>query len=383
MLVPAQPRQLTPQERQEALKPVRKAVREVLGFGWELFTDRPAFVASDDPRGPLQTTVRALTQYNCRVWAASDKSNQSPRVISGNTEICNPYLTSIGEGIPDGSFGIPFEGGQCPGTVYNVQFRAEVNGVVQNSAANLVGPLRYNQDLPPIPSNTGCTAQSGPWRRYSIFGQNANPAITFVGCGAQFEVTSLTALSGPDNCGNPEGIETAPPQPAPSPVIPPSVNINIPGYGPVDVTLALDDNGDPIFCVEQIGACFTVAVGDGDEEGLGGEGETPGDQGTAGDPIDVQSGMEAEGDDPSRVLIGVLVQTIAYPARTNRIFNQSESYTKGAYWVYTGGDAGLALNDTGAISRPDQFYYAGRGANRFRVVPNNGFTIRVTPFWED
>lgn len=370
------PRPLEPQDSQELVAPVKEAAREVLGFGWELFNDRPEFIASTDDRNLLATAVRALSQYNCRRWAAADKSNFSTRVNTGNAQLCGPYLESLGENPDDGDLSVPFTGGQCVGVSYVVRRQN------RTTAGNFGAPA----------NTTGIGPVIGPY--LDIDGLIGRAGINFAGSGKVQTLSgpatevlaptiiSITRSDGlPDTCGNPPTQISPPSTVTPVTPIPPTITINLPGVGPVTVDLSFDEDGDPVFCIEEIDTCITVDVGDpgGAEPPPGLE---PGDQGEPGGSIDVGSGDVAEGEDPDRNLTGVLVQTIAYPPRTNRLFNAVEAYTKGGYWVYFGGDAGFSQNPEAAISRADQFYYAPPNSNRFRVVPNNGFTLRVTPYYE-
>lgn len=97
----------------------------------------------------------------------------------------------------------PFTGGQCAGVLYNVSMTGQVPpNAPQNFEANIVGPLRYNQDLPPVPENPGCSPGSS-WQRFSLAG-SSGPTVTWVGCDATFTVNSVTPLGGAiDNCGDP------------------------------------------------------------------------------------------------------------------------------------------------------------------------------------
>lgn len=387
-------RPLQPEEREDSTDDLQNALGSVLGVAANVFIDRPGFVASNDEVDPLSAAVRGLTRLNCRRWAAADKSGFSPRVNNYNASVCDPYLESIGENPDGGDIGPEFLGGQCPidyfvngtQTNYAVDGSVDSSGPFQIAARGPVGGLSF--------SNSGGGPTIGPLApgatAFYFFLNDANGRQLAGGNGnggVRAAITSIVPQGPqPDTCGNPPTTYQPPNKVTPDTPVPPGITINLPGIGDITVNVDLDPTGDPRFTLPDIGVDFGIELGggDGDEDGGGGgEGVPPGYQGEPGSPVDVGPGEAADETDPNRNLIGVLVQTIETPPRANQVFNFTETYTKGSYFVYFGGDGGLSLNPEGAIARQDQFYYAPEGANRFRVVPNNGFTIRVTPFYED
>lgn len=354
----------------------------VLQQSFDYTTDFPGFIASpiDEP-GPFGV-AKAIAQQSCRRWARGEGIPSLPGFDAFYGGICGPYLDSLGESPSDGSLELPFEGGQCAGVLYNVS----VTGILPPNApqtfeANIVGPLRYNADLPPVPPDPGCTGGSS-WQRFSIAGSGGS-TITWVGCDADLVVNYVNPLGGgANNCGNPTPIYETP---VSAPGLPPlqPINVNVPGIGPVEVDVSFDDDGNINVSLPGLGLEVTVPnpLAPGDDGGDDDDG-IPGDQGQPGLPAVGGDGEPAEGGDNDRVLLGVKVDLLSSPPRANQIFNETEAYTKGAYFVYLGGDAGFEQIPSAAIVRDEQFYTAPEGCNRFRVVPNVGFTILVTPYYE-
>lgn len=381
------PAPVQPDEPPEFIAPVVGGLRELIFGSPGLFIDRPGFIAGANPDTALGQAVQDLSRYNCRVWAANDKSSYSPAVNQGNADLCGPYLDTLGEKPSPGTVGLPFTGGQCAGVSYTINwtdenFFSDCSTLVGNPiVGGFVGPIGqvFYTGVPECPEAWGTASfvQTGA----GVVQLGGNPG------GVRTTINSVTRDDlGIDNCGNPAPVTSPPATVTPVTPIPPDITINLPGYGPIDITLTLNPDGEPVVCIPELDICVTVEPppdggGDGGDGG-GGEPVAPGDQGEPGSPIDVGSGDAADETDPDRNLVGVLVQTISTPPRTNRLFNDAESYTKGAYFVYFGGDGGLAINPEAAITIQDQFYYAPKGSNRFRVVPNVGFTLRVTPFYE-
>lgn len=392
---------ITDEQRDAIVGPVRDGLRNLVTGDPGLFQDRPGFIAGGGPTDPFSNAVRGLTQANCRIWAAANKDNYSPKVNQGNARLCEPYLNDIGELPPEGDVGAPFSGGQCPkayrptGTYRQSNPNAPDFGATRNwrIGGNITGPI---VGIVPGGDPVGTawafvSASNGglPFRTIlddatgvGVRGPNEALGPGILWSKSKPTITNVNVQVAPDNCGDREPELIPPGAGLPITQPPPNITVNIPGIGPTNVNIDLDEDGNPEFCFEELNICVSVDIGgDGDAPPAPPGTRPPGDQGQPEDSIDVGEGDAAEGEDPTRTLAGVLVQIISTPPRANKIFNQTEAYTKGAYFVYLGGDAGLELIDTAAITRPDQYYSAPIGCNRFRVVPNNGFTLRVTPYY--
>jgi hypothetical protein len=153
--------------------------------------------------------------------------------------------------------------------------------------------------------------------------------------------------------------------------------ISIPG---IDITIDPDGNID--VSIPDLGIDFKV-----DNPfrgpGAGDAGETPpGDQGVAGETTS-PSDEEQEGEDPERNLIGIRVNLTTIPPRANTLFNSSGVVYKGSCFVYFGGAGGYAMQPDAQFANASQFFYAPKGCNRWRVHPNRGFSLTVTPFYEE
>lgn len=294
---------------------LRGALAGVLETTGDVFIDRPGFVASNDPVNPLSTAVRALTRYNCRVWAAADKSGFSPRVNSYNSSTCNPYLASIDEGIDDGSLLPPLLGGQCD-TLYNVSGTWETAsssaGQIPSGWVSGTWTTIRNVSVPrgPLGGIVGLDVGTGVRVARLSFTFNGAPAFTDIfptGSGGSsyfwdgilrnsltrwvrnVVVTSVVRRDGGSlDCGNAPVVYLPPSRPVNPPSIPPSIPISLPGIGDVNVTVDLDNVGNPTFNFEGVDAPITVNIGGGAPAppGGGGSGSAGGD-GLPGDPTAV------------------------------------------------------------------------------------------------
>lgn len=386
---PARTRPLTDEDKQELLIPIVSGLQELVFGAPGLFIDRPGFIANPDPMTGLATTVRNLQRFNCRSWALSDKSEYSSLVNEGNAELCGPYLDSLGENPDPGSVAPPFTGGQCP-VNYNASWESRrFNGSLgayewrsfSFTGGALLGPLTIDNTL----SGFTCFGDDKE-DQYTLV--SANGTRVLIGAGGCSDITpgyrnlSLTRQDGmPDNCGNPDSEIRPPSTVTPSTPLPPSISINVPGFGPVDVTLTLDPSGNPVFCVDQLETCFTVDIGgSGGGGGGGGPNTTPGEAGPGGD---TGSGGNAEGNaDDGDELVGVLVQVMESPDGANRFDNNSQQPFRGIGYVRMGYAGRLGTDVSGGTVISPQFFHAQQpGLTHWAVNANVGFNLRVTPYY--
>jgi hypothetical protein len=195
-------------------------------------------------------------------------------------------------------------------------------------------------------------------------------------------ITSIIKMdAGADSCGNPAPIYT-PPTTKPSLPGLSGEPLPFPGVGTVPVSVSFDEDGNIRVDFPSLG--YSIDVPNPlkpAQPGQPGEGLPPGFQGVAGTESP-ETEDEEEGEDENRDLLGVLVKISRFPSRANVNFNSTQSYFKGAYYVYMGGDGGLA-QEPAAISTLSQFYYAREGCNRWSVQPNQGYAVKVTPFFKE
>lgn len=369
---PVGPRPLTTADKVDALDTFIDAVKSVTNDVGDVFTDRPAFVAGNEPRGPLGDAVRAVTRLNCRQWARSDKSGFSTRVNAYNGEVCGPYLDSLGENPDSPTIAPLLEGGQCPGVSYRVYATNE------NGARFLVGE-----------QNGPITVRRGDnWRpdnRELIIGYPGSPNWRAV---YNATVDVERSDGNPDECGNGEPNITPPSTVTPVTPVPPSITVGLPGVGPVDVTVDITVTGDPQICIPVLGVCETITIGPPErgpampELPGGGGGLPPGDVGSPSVPQLTGPNGEAEGAaPPGTVLVGLRLDTALIPDGAREY--APETY-RGAAYVYMGTPAGLDQDFAGSILRDGQFIFAEKeNLTRWAVRGNNGFSWSVTPYYRE
>jgi hypothetical protein len=371
---------LTPEKREEIAQGLVGGFSGLVQSFGDLLFDRPAFVAEDESATPLDAAVKAVTRLNCRIWAASPKDEYSITVNNGNAEICGPYLDSLDENIPEGSLSQELPNGQCP-VLYTVTctLRRVQDGATNGGSVTVYGPIgRTYVDRP--------DGSGGRSIGFECRDSSGNPvAQDFLGYPSNnnWVYTSFSAApfgGAPDNCGGSPYLYLPPGVSTPGTPIPPDITVEVPGVGPLTVEISLGDDGTPTVCIPELDYCVEIPYGP--QGGGGGTAPTPGDQGEPGTPQDVE-GEPAEETDPDRILTGVLVELIEAPPKANIRSNPTEGYYVGTYYVFMGGDAGLAMSPEAALAKPTQFYPAPEGSNSYRVVPNLGVVLRATPYWKE
>lgn len=354
--------------------------------------DYPGFIAGDEDRTPLGDAVRGVARANCRAWAAADKSGYSTRVNAGNAELCGPYLDGLGEKPTDGTIGPPFSGGQCP-VVYVVTYTATQDGATTDPASiAALGPVRGIRGRisetgarivelncrgvnlgSPTCIGVGNTGQG--W--YLLSGLNS------AGSEPTAKIVSVSPCSGLDNCGDPEPEIQPPATVTPTTPIPPSITINLPGLGPVDVTVTINPTGDPQVCIPVLGVCedFTIGV-PGGGGGAGDGALPPGDVGDPGSGGTAGAGGDAEGEaPPGKVLTGLRLNLEQIPLNPKEY---APGVYRGVCYVYMGTPDGLDHDPAGAMVADGQFVYAEReNLTRWRVSANTGYEVFVVPYYRE
>lgn len=323
-LPPAQP--VPNQYQDDLLVPVAAGLKEILFEPISPFRDRPAFVAGPRPDTGIGRAVQDITRLNCRIWASRDKSGYSARVNQYNGEVCGPYLDDLNENPTPGFVGPPFEGGQCD-AVYLVTATRTTNlsgtSNITLRARGPVGGVRVRQvlgnnydwelfcsGLNAGASNCGPLAASAPgW--YRIGGVNSSDGevsasiLSVVPCGA-------------DNCGNPPPVLQPPATVTPVTPIVPDIEVDLPGVGPVNINVDIDNDGNLVVTAPDVGANVTIApdvdLGGG---GDGGGGSVPPLDPEVGEPIDSLPGGGGGGNDTDfgeapegRIWVGAYVQLL-------------------------------------------------------------------------
>jgi hypothetical protein len=203
--------------------------------------------------------------------------------------------------------------------------------------------------------------------------------------GDDIEIVSITPC-GSDDCGDPPSVVQPPGTVTPVSPLPPSVTINLPGIGPVDITLTLNPNGDPVVCIPEIDVCVTVEppddiTGGGDDGGDGGPSDgPPGDIGSPGAPEETGEDGTAQGcAGDGEVLVGIKVDIVEFPER-------AKEYAPGVYravcYAYLGTLGNLDHDPAGAMLRNGQFIFAEKdNLTCWRVDANTGYNLSVTPYY--
>lgn len=169
--------------------------------------------AAADPDNPLKSLVNAARERACNLY------QQNPDFMVPFTAV-DP--TGVGEGLR-GSYRqmldnmcsdkpLPpaptqqFSGGQCAGTEYQVNFRSGQNGVLNPGIASIIltGPIgsvgfRNSNGITQLGMSIGTTPPFGNF--YPIIQGGVGTTQAQI---AQWraEIVSVSAVSGPDNCGN-------------------------------------------------------------------------------------------------------------------------------------------------------------------------------------
>jgi hypothetical protein len=340
----------------------------------------PGFIQSGTPVSLPGKIIQAAARQACRRYADNPtglRAGARPKA----EKACRPYLSAAAYGGAGPKLIRPFSGGQCLGSVYAVSGTwgdigtggnpitwgpVNVNGIIQgaeNRAAESGRPDR--RDIWVLSS-------AGPDVRIVIdaFFQNALPTV----------ITSISLVSGSNDCGSPEPVFT-PPVPPGSPG-PPFEPFNPDSDTNVDIGIEVNPDGT-----------ITIDIGTGpididpfgDEPGTGGGSQTPvapGDTGAAGTPTGTGVGGTEEGEaPPGQILVGLKLDMLAAPPGAKQF--ASGVYRGGAY-VRMGTPVGLDQDYAGAMLTDGQFVFAEKDfLTRWRVTANPGYNWRVTPYYRE
>lgn len=386
------PRPVNDEDGDDLLIPLVSGVQELLFAPVNPFNNRPGFVAGPTPETGLGRAVQGITRLNCRLWARRDKTNFSGRVNAYNGEVCGPYLDELGENPDPGSVAPPFRGGQC-NDVYLVAYTAKsdfggtlaatvrargpIGGVrtrIAENGARLVELFCRNLDAG--------SATCGPlgdapaaWRVLSSFGNAGDPGTV--------KINSVSPC-GLDNCGDPPTLIQPPATVTPVAPIVPTINIDLPGVGPININIDLDDKGRPVLCAPDVETCITIdpTFGGGGDGGGGSGGPPPGDVGDPGTPEATGEGGEAAGQaPPGSILVGLRVDLLTASPKARQ-------YAPGVYraaaYIYMGTFRGLDQDYAGSMLTDGQFIFAEKeNLTHWRVRANTNYNWLTTPYYRE
>lgn len=338
------------------------------------FDDLANDIANPPADRPLRGAIGRSGQVVCNFVGASPAAANI--AFGAATPIvgllCKPYWdkNNYSEPVPTGGV----IGGQCnvsytfPGDV-----RSATGAFATVSNTVKVGPITgINKIL-----NGGGSGID----RYVISGPNViSPNIDI-----SRTATGATRLRGPFRagqttpdfaCGDGSGSGLAPGQnPPPTPPTFPT------GSEP-----GTDSEGQPFFFVPPID--FPTDFNDpkdipDGEPYLGPIEPPPPGPGSPGTPVTPSPGSPAEGEaEEGDELVGVLVELLSVPPNANKFQDISVNVYRGIGYVRMGYPDRLGVDTSAAVAQTVQFYHAQqRGLTAWEVVPRNGFTIRVTPYY--
>lgn len=386
---------LTQEQKDGVVKGLVGGLKDLVIGSPGVFLDRPGFIQGGGGSDPLSNAVRAVSRFNCRQWAASNKDDYSTNVNQGNSALCNPYLTDIGELPPEGDVAAPFTGGQCsvsyrPTGTY-VQGNKNGPGYGSTRAwrigGNITGPIVGIVSAgTPVGTSWAFLSASGgglPFRNILdnatgqvLRGPNPIGVSTDLQAVQRPSIGSVGIVSGSDTCGSPPTALIPPGTSTPVGGLPPNITVNIPGIGPTSITVELKPDGNPTICVPEVEVCFDLDIG-GDSPGGGGA-----DPGTpeVGTPGSTGDGGDEEGDAPEgRELWALKIDINSFPTRPNEY---APGVYRGVCYVYMGDDNGLDHDTAGAMMRDGQLVLAEKeGLTKYRVTANLGYNLTVTPYW--
>lgn len=324
-------------------------------------------IANPSPSRPMREAVGVQGRKVCDAlsvvppWARALPGLQRDLLFT----TCAPYWDA--QAISPPVLTSPFSGGQCPGIQYGVNvFRRPpgpgnvgsslfARGPITELSATFLGSNTYRLQV--TGSNGSFTENLG------VLGGEPAPQLTLYRVDGQ-----------PDNCGDPPGDLQPGPNPAPSP---PTI--------PIDEQPFNDPESGPLLPIPDLpGLPGLPGIPWRNPFAPGGPlTGIPGDPGDPGDPVDTTGpGDVAEGEaEPGSELVALKLTLLETPQFSQRL--QNDVFRSVAF-VYMGTVAGLDQDAAGALVRDGQLVYAERsGLTKWRVAANVGFTVRVTPFYQE
>jgi hypothetical protein len=378
-------RPLTDKDKTDIVKQLTGGWSRIFTDAVDIF-DRSNFVAGNESRSPLATAVRTITRFNCRRWARADKELFSTNVNQVNADICGQYLDGISENPDDGSISRAFIGGQC-NDLYLVNWTRNFGGGITTATRLVRGPIGgtrafigggstraqiFARNASTSDSTCGFLSDIGPaW--YDL-GSNSGSEIP----GSTCVINSITPCPGnADNCGNITPDITQPNTPTGLPTLPPTITVNLPGLGPVDVGIDLNPDGTIEICIDQLDTCFTLDPISPDD----GDAPDPGDVGEPDEEEDTDQDGEAEGCAPDgSVLGGLSIAIKGTPPNPNKY---SDEVFRGVAFVYMGVEDNLALHPEASSMKNNQFFFPYKdNLTCWLVRANVGYSLGVTPYYK-
>lgn len=375
---------------------IRKGIEQSFGA----ITDPAGFLASTAPAPATLGFARGLTRQVCRAWARGSTPIQGPAADGLYGPLCNPYLRTINEDPSAPFLGPGAVDGQCAGVAYDIAYNSrptetfncntrETNKTT-GAGDNRVGGISFTGPITALYSKGKDYSNCGYLSWVLVIGHAGGTTevqLTTVGSAGSTN-NRLKAVSTPGlravrvgggvSCGNAPPVYLPPATRPGLPTLPPyTPGDDAPGVPPVSISI--DPDGNINVSIPDAGLDFNIDVPKADP--VTGD-VPPGAQGTPG-AEGSETATGDEGEDNNRNLVGILVRLKTIPPRANALFNNDGVIYKGPCFVYFGGDGGLALNSDALFCRSEQFFYAPEGSNRWRVIPNVGYSLSVQPFYRE
>lgn len=347
------------------------------------------YIKEGTPPSLIPNVGVAVARQACRRYADNPDGVPGP-VGAALEEVCRPYLDDIGYGAPP-ALEKPFEGGQCQGALYRVDYEFnDGSGNFTPAVFFLRGPLSLSRSLEPGDSSVSCPPGTS-FTRATMIGFQGERRTLHSGCGTGSRNISVSPFEGAaNNCGNPAPIFGPPlPPPAPGPVREPYN----PGPGiDIDIDVTIGPTGGITFNIGT-GPIVIDPFGDGGDGGGGGgdpgidqpgtapsSGLPPGDIGSPAPPADTgPSGVAAGCAPPNSVLVGI---KIAILEPLPEVSEYDPLVRRGVCYAYMGTPGNLALNPEGVALRSGQMLFAPLdNLTCYEVRANVGYQLRVTPYY--
>jgi hypothetical protein len=333
------------------------------------------FINTGSPDSLIGRLQQETGRQACRKWAYGPRDNP-PEIDAQWDNFCRPYLESIGEYPGEPAYDIPFDGGQCDFVYEEIRFSSTSRGNASGPVPGL-NPVFLDIDNFQGPLQSFTLQNRGELGSFvrAIDG-NGNPRDSD---DSNFVYAVGLFSTDPDvpGCGDPD------------PQYEPSGRPPGPNPGPRDVDLTPDINVDIDVDINPGGdITVTIDPGDGspitvDTDPFSDPDGPMDDPGEPGPPVDTGEGGDAEGSDPDRILVGVLVDAITIPNDARIATGEEGPLYIGPAWVYLGMDGRLDRQNDSQYVRFPQFFYAPQPSDSFRVTARTGYNLRVTPFYRE